>query len=196
MKKIFLDTEFTGLHQQSTLISLALVAESGEEFYAEFTDYNLESTNELTIEFLNKYVYPKLGILSPKFSDNGTYILGTKSEIAISIEKWLNQFGIIYNEKGEIIPNIQIWADCYAWDWVLFCNLFGGAFTIPPQIHYMTMDFATYLFTKNINHLKKRSEIFFEHNNQAKYIDINGLEEHHALYDARLECYTYKIISK
>ena len=30
--KIFLDTEFTGLHQKTTLISLGLVSECGETF--------------------------------------------------------------------------------------------------------------------------------------------------------------------
>lgn len=40
MVKIFLDTEFTGLHQNAALISLAMVAETGEEFYAEFNDYD------------------------------------------------------------------------------------------------------------------------------------------------------------
>lgn len=32
--KIFLDTEFTGLTQNTSLISIGLVAETGEEFYA------------------------------------------------------------------------------------------------------------------------------------------------------------------
>ena len=36
--KIFLDCEFTQLNQYSKLISLALVSESGEEFYVELTD--------------------------------------------------------------------------------------------------------------------------------------------------------------
>lgn len=36
--QLFLDCEFTGLHQQSTLISLALVS-GGRSFYAEFNDY-------------------------------------------------------------------------------------------------------------------------------------------------------------
>ena len=37
--KVFLDTEFTGLHKKTTLISIGLV--SGEKtFYAEFTDYD------------------------------------------------------------------------------------------------------------------------------------------------------------
>ena len=38
--KIFFDTEFTGLHQNTTLISIGLVAETGQTFYAELTDYD------------------------------------------------------------------------------------------------------------------------------------------------------------
>jgi len=43
---LFLDTEFTGLHQQATLISLALVAEDGQAFYAEFTDYDASQCDD------------------------------------------------------------------------------------------------------------------------------------------------------
>lgn len=38
--KIFFDTEFTGLHQNTTLISIGLIAENGQTFYAELTDYD------------------------------------------------------------------------------------------------------------------------------------------------------------
>jgi hypothetical protein len=38
--KIFRDTEFTGLHQDTTLISLGLISEEGTTFYAEFTDFD------------------------------------------------------------------------------------------------------------------------------------------------------------
>ena len=38
--KIFYDSEFTGLHQKTTLISFALISESGEQFYVELTDYD------------------------------------------------------------------------------------------------------------------------------------------------------------
>ena len=38
--KIFFDTEFTGLHKNTTLISIGMIAEDGKTFYAEFTDYN------------------------------------------------------------------------------------------------------------------------------------------------------------
>lgn len=44
--KVFFDTEFTGLHQGTTLISIGLVAESGEEFYAEFNDYDASQIND------------------------------------------------------------------------------------------------------------------------------------------------------
>lgn len=38
--KIFLDSEFTGLVQNTSLISLGLIDENNNSFYAEFTDYN------------------------------------------------------------------------------------------------------------------------------------------------------------
>jgi len=38
--KIFFDTEFTGLHQNTTLISIGLVTEQEHSFYAEFDDYD------------------------------------------------------------------------------------------------------------------------------------------------------------
>ena len=38
--KIFFDTEFTGLHKDTTLISIGLIAEDGNTFYAELTDYD------------------------------------------------------------------------------------------------------------------------------------------------------------
>ena len=38
--KVFFDTEFTGLHQNTTLLSIGLVAENGRSFYAEFMDYD------------------------------------------------------------------------------------------------------------------------------------------------------------
>ena len=37
--RVFFDTEFAGLHQNTTLISIGCVAENDAEFYAELTDY-------------------------------------------------------------------------------------------------------------------------------------------------------------
>jgi len=38
--RIFFDTKFTGLHKNTTLISIGIVAEDGNTFYAELTDYD------------------------------------------------------------------------------------------------------------------------------------------------------------
>ena len=37
---LYFDTEFTGLHKDTTLISLGIISEDNRTFYAEFSDYN------------------------------------------------------------------------------------------------------------------------------------------------------------
>lgn len=36
--RVFLDTEFTGLHQDTTLISIGLIAENGKTFYGQISE--------------------------------------------------------------------------------------------------------------------------------------------------------------
>jgi hypothetical protein len=58
MKKIrlYFDTEFTELSKKGELISLALVSENDEIFYAEFDDFTTKTCNEWVI----KNVIPNL----------------------------------------------------------------------------------------------------------------------------------------
>lgn len=44
--KLFFDTEFTGLHKNTTLISIGIVSECGCKFYAELTDYDKTQIDE------------------------------------------------------------------------------------------------------------------------------------------------------
>ncbi len=180
MKKIFLDTEFTGLHQRASLISLAIVAESGEEFYAEFTDYNKDQVTD----WLKENVLSQLFIKDNNANNLYTQIRGNKESIKNALINWFQQFP---QEKN----SIQIWADCYAWDWVLFCELFGGAFNIPSNIHYMTMDLATYLYGKNIEVDIQRTKLLPD-----GYKDIDNLKPHNALFDARMELAVFKELNK
>lgn len=53
---VCLDTEFTDFVRPD-LISIALVAEDGREFYAECTDYNHDACND----FVKETVLPLLG---------------------------------------------------------------------------------------------------------------------------------------
>ena len=169
MLKIFLDTEFTGLHQQSSLISIALIAETGEDFYGELTDFDIKNINP----WVKENVLPQLN------ENNASNIIkGTQKEIAKAIKEWLIQFS---NEAS----SIQIWADCYAWDWILFCELFGGAFEIPSSIHYMPMDLATLFDIKTGKPDTSRFDFV-----KNEISDKNWIQ-HHALHDAKVEklCY-------
>lgn len=49
--KIFFDTEFTGLKKDTDLLSIGLVTETWEEFYAELYDYRKHGKSRLIYVF-------------------------------------------------------------------------------------------------------------------------------------------------
>ena len=120
--KVFLDTEFTGLHQHTTLISLGLVAENGEEFYAEFTDYDKAQVNDWITE----------NVINNLVGEAGGAVVGDKFFIRAKLSEWLAQF-----------DKVEIWSDCLSYDWVLFNQIFGHAFNIPSNVYYIPFDICT-----------------------------------------------------
>lgn len=184
MKKVdllFLDTEFTGLHQQTSLISLALVPMDGPYFYAEFTDYKVQQIDD----WLQQNVLANLYLDSVENELVKTNEYWQIKGDTISIQKYLEAYLTLFD-------NIKIWADCPAYDWVLFCNLFGGALKIPNNIHYMPMDFATALYVRGykpdedrLKWLEKPSRIQFKKHNalgdamvlKECYLKLNKLNE-------------------
>jgi hypothetical protein len=168
--KIFLDTEFTGLHQKTTLISLGLVSECGKTFYAEFTDYDKAQIDE----WLRENVIDNLGQCpSTSDYDSKDHIvkIGVHDHIRFYLGQWLSQF-----------DQVEIWGDCLAYDWVLFNNIFGGAFDIPQNVYYIPFDICTLFKIKGIDPDISREEFI---NNSADGV------KHNALYDARVikACY-------
>lgn len=158
--KCFLDCEFTGLHQNTTLISIALVSECGKSFYAEFTDFDTTQVNdwlkEYVIAHLEKIDLEKLSLWKAQDrkrvenKETVCYIYrddpgnlacyGNSLGIKTELESWLKQF-----------ESIEIWADCPAYDSVLFNQLFGGAFSIPGNIFYIPFDLATAFKVKGVD---------------------------------------------
>ena len=181
MKVLFLDTEFTGLQQNTSLISIGIVAESGEEFYAELNDYDRSQLSPWLKENVIKKLFLKESNEQILENLNQFHIKGNCLEIANALINWFNQFEQIRDEKGRIIPNLQIWGDVPHWDWVLFCQLFGGAFGIPPNIHYMCMDLATYIQAKGLDIEMSRFE----------YVGFAVDNQHNALADAKAELACY-----
>jgi len=139
MTKVFFDAEFTGLNQNATLISLGLVTETGETFYCEFTDYDLSQVNSWIREnVLANLIYP--GVFELIEFGPSVSMTGNVNEVRCALITWFAQF-----------DDVEIWGDCLAWDWVLFCEVFGGAFSIPVNIYYIPFDICTVFKMKGID---------------------------------------------
>ncbi|MEA5260325.1 3'-5' exoribonuclease [Arcicella aquatica] len=174
---LFLDTEFTGLHQQSSLISIALVLDNQTYFYAELTDYD---TGQIS-DWIQKNVIDNLLFAEKEefisISGGKVRIKGTRQQLQRGLEEWFSQ-----------LPNVEIWADVLAYDWVLFCSIFGDAFQIPKNIFYIPFDMATALKIKGINPDTSRQKIAFKdqhsQNECLSNYDVKNLSQHNALFDA------------
>ena len=170
---MFFDCEFTGLRQSATLISLALVAETGETFYAEFSDYD---RSQVTQWIANHVLSELLGLTSmhsiwrPK---DKTLLGGTRDEIVLFLRKWLSQF-----------DSVEMWGDVLAYDWVLFCELFDAedsAERLPSNVCYIPFDFATLLKDRGFDPDFDRRD----------FADLPTARKHNALDDAMIlkSCY-------
>jgi hypothetical protein len=200
--KVFFDTEFTGLHKDTTLISIGLVTEDGRTFYAELTDYDKSQVDDWIQEnVINKtYFLPKLiediaflsinndctheefNNYSKKLEeihdqvDADRFIVGNKETVARSLEYWLDHLIDINEPSG----SIEMWSDCLAYDWVLFNDLFGHAFNKPYSVNYIPFDICTLFKLRDTD-----PDI-----NREEFVGMTG-NKHNALHDAKVikSCY-------
>ena len=169
--KVFFDSEFTGLHQNTTLISIGLVSECGKTFYAEFSDYDSSQVDDwLRKNVIEKLRYNGTSQFLYNVDGNSSY-KGTSENIKEKLVIWLAQF-----------ENVEMWSDCLSYDWVLFCQLFGHAFNIPDNVYYIPFDICTLFKAEGID-----PDISREGYSELKAT----ADKHNALWDARVikECY-------
>ena len=135
MVRLFLDTEFSALRQHAELLSVALVPQEGPWFYAVFTEVDLGSLSA----WHQEHVVPHLPLTKAQLAalPPGTYVRGSADEIVSALRAYLARF-----------ERVEIWADVPAYDWVFFCELFGGALRVPKHVHYIVRDLATLFVTK------------------------------------------------
>ena len=162
--KIYYDAEFTGLTQDTSLISIGLKSESGSYFYAEFTDYDEKNLSSWIIENVIGNLIIKEGkevikimnvdgsevdiVNRSEASPYSLMIKGTKQFIAERLIDWMK------NESDIAGKKIQIYCDCYAYDWVLFNTVIskeGNALNIPDFIDYIPIDLSTALKFYNVD---------------------------------------------
>ncbi len=166
--RVFFDTEFTGLHQGTTLISIGLVSEDKREFYAELTDYERDQVNDwLRDNVLGccRYSGKERDVLVAEGPVTDRYVVGDSLWVAKELEAWLGQF-----------DQVELWSDVLAYDWVLFCELFGGAMSIPKNVYYIPFDLATLLKLKGVDPDIDRIKFAYGENVSAP--------KHNALSDA------------
>jgi hypothetical protein len=174
---VFFDSEFTGLHKKTTLISIGFISDCGKKFYAELTDYNQSQVDD----WLENNVISKLFLKKP--SENHDYIImnqgpywtycGDMKNLKHALEAWFLQF-----EK------VEIWSDCLSYDWVLFNSIFGNAFDIPENVYYIPFDLCTLFKAKDIDPDINREEF--------AYGPVGAtVKKHNAMWDAETikECY-------
>jgi hypothetical protein len=169
--KIFLDTEFTGLRADTTLISIGLISEDGKTFYAEFNDY--DESQILEQEKKGDYFIRDNVILNLKFNNtnerltdfyDNMEVKANKECIKNYLENWLSHF-----------DNVEIWSDVLNYDWTLFRDLFHEE--LPENVYYIPFDMATLFKIKGIDPDINRKEFIW-----AKDFGV----EHNALVDARI----------
>jgi len=173
LKTLFLDTEFTELSQSGSLLSIALVDNNDRWFYGVFSNVDTVKLSSWHQENIVPYL-PLTDLQLEQLSDTGTYLVADKNKITEALLTWL-----------EIYDQVEIWADVPAYDWVLFCELFGGARQLPKKIHYIVRDLATCLVLNGMDPDTDRFKFAYEGKTPL------GLIRHNALGDAinTKDCY-------
>lgn len=212
---LYFDTEFTGLVPGTTLISLGIVSETGEKFYAEFTDYdrskitpwieenvisNLAAKREVKpIDHSQRRLF--MGIPSThkeswtytdfhkELMDDDTveYYCGTTGYIREKLLKWLGRFN----------GTFQFISDVCHYDFYLLQNqVFGGAFKMPDNINPVCYDICQDINEWSCmgvgnnfnmtNNMHNAFDISREELVKDALLELPKGRKHNALYDAEV----------
>jgi len=160
--KIFFDMEFTGLHQNTTPISFGAIAEDGREFYVEFADYDKWQIDQWLRE----------NVIENLLRDPDQRIC--TMELSGLFQQFIDEY-----------DHVEMWSDCLSYDWVLFCQFFGGAMKVPKKIYYIPFDICTMFKIKNVDPDFNREEFI------GGDPIITECRKHNAMFDAKIikKCY-------
>jgi hypothetical protein len=196
-RKIFFDTEFTGLHWNTTLISIGLIDETGRTFYAELNDYDASQVDDwLKDNVISNLVMPVSfsgELYDPNsWSKKNVTLRGNSETVKLALEDWFQDLlgglvswvGYDSDNKPKLVeePLIEMWSDCLSYDWGLFCNLWEHVFKMPKCIYYIPFDICTSFRNCGVD-----PDI-----NREEFCNYNGkIKKHNALFDAKIikACY-------
>lgn len=187
MRRIFFDTEFTGLHKNTTLISIGLVTDDGEKFYAELTDYDESQCNDWIEEnVLNHLILSGNEELAAALGDDpmATTVLGCKADVRHELLEWLRNLG----------DDIQFVSDVCHYDMVLLVDLLAdSALELPefinPYCHDVNRDISVLIDANEQAAFNYSREQLLEEKRAVLPIG----QKHNALYDAEVIKAIYEV---
>ena len=116
--RFWLDTEFIDDGKTIELLSIALVSQTGREYYAVSKDADWSRASE----WVQKNVLPYLDREESK----------PRAQIRHEILRFI--CGILEEESPGAHKEPEIWAWYAAYDWVAFCQLFGTMMDLPDGL--------------------------------------------------------------
>lgn len=185
MRTYFFDTEFTGLRKDTTLISIGIVSDTGDRFYAELTDYD----EGMCDEWIEKNVLDHLVLSgnaeleeSMAADNKTTTVIGSKEDVSRELMEWLEMDANFDSDYTAVFVS-----DVSHYDMVLLIDLLvGNAKMLPkfitPACHDINQDIAMMLDISE----KAAFDISREQLLADRGIDLPKGQKHNALYDAEV----------
>lgn len=149
--KYFFDTEFIEYPHTIDLISIGIVAENGDEFYAEATDVDWSKASDWVLENVEPHLYSHVFLPGRASEDNLTLYAGPKPMIGEQIKAWIEERtrwsgGKLGADNAfqpkEVVKDgrPEFWAYYADYDWVAFCWLFGRMVDLPSTFPKFCID--------------------------------------------------------
>lgn len=191
--KVFMDVEFTGLHKDTTLISIGMVSEDGRRFYGECYDYDKEQIDTWIQEnVINNTTY--LSEISKtenmSIAKDNMYLVSTKNGLRDYLAEWFEQF-----------DSVELVSDVCHYDMVLLIDLFGTAFDLPknvcPVCYDINQDIARVIGCSPAEAFdKSREGLIGEMGVKRIAKEMERATKHNALYDAYVIKMLYLLLNR
>jgi hypothetical protein len=125
-QRLYLDCEFAEKRGRVKLISIALVRDNGDEFYAVSAAFKARECND----WVKRHVLPKLPPMAAR---------KTPAQIAKAMRAFIGK------------PQPQVWTWYGAYDWVLFSWAMGGSMVDLPEGYPMApLDLKQSLYERSL----------------------------------------------
>lgn len=194
--KYFFDTEFIEWAGGIDLVSIGIVSENGDTFYAESTNFDERNADQWVVDnVLSKLRFWGNPDASKGFCNSYsafradksivTEVFGTDKLISESILKWIEECEKRMDKtvgSKHVKRNPEFYAYYGAYDWVIFARLFGRLIDKPDNFPMWVRDLKQMMWERGLDTDWKRQN----------HPDPEG--EHNALVDAQWNKDLYGLI--